>query len=73
MLELLCIDSEVRAVLMTLGSCRRLGYLFPMGTVCTLLFGVMYLLQPRLQFFFVLCRPGVSWWSVSYLIQEGLK
>ena len=59
---------------MTLGRFKRLGHLLPMRTVCHLLFGVMYLLKPRLRFCLSICLgmccPEVSWWLVSDLILD---
>ena len=59
---------------MTLGRCRILGHLLLMRTVCTLLFRVMYILQPRFRLCLFaclgLCFPEVSWWSVSDLILD---
>ena len=56
---------------MTLGRFKHLGHLLPMRTVFHLLFGVMYLLKPRLRFCLSICLgmccPEVSWWLVSDL------
>ena len=73
-LELLCGDSEGRSVSMTLGRCSRLGHFLPMRELCPILFGVMYLLQLRLQLclfvYLGMCRPEVRWCLVSDLILD---
>ena len=65
-LELLCGDSEGRAVLITL------GHLLSIRILCLLLFRLIYLLQLCLRLCLSiclgLCCPEVRWWSVSDLI-----
>ena len=74
MLERLSGDSEEKDVHMTLGRGMHLGNFFPIRTVCPVLLGERYRLQPRLLFYLYvwwdLCRPEASFIYLSNLILD---